>query len=444
MIKNLTLIYLVLLSLGLSGCFVAENSFTGIPPGPWRAVLKVAKPHAVSALSMKRNRSGDLPKKESIKKGELPFVFEVIYENENDFYIEILNGEERIPIKDIQFGKEKHTGKDTILINFPVYDSYIKGYYADGAIEGHWVATNRGNYAIPFTAVFGKNHRFTTLENEPALDVAGKWAVTFDLDEKEPYPAIGEFEQEGNKVTGTFLTETGDYRFLEGTIQGDELFLSCFDGAHAFLFEAKILEDNSLLGTFRSGKHYQTTWSAVKNPDFVLGDPDTLTRLVGDHETVHFEFENPDGKLISLENEAYQGKAKIVQILGTWCPNCRDETRFLVDYLNNNQVDDLAVIALSFEKYREAEKANAAINRYKEHFGMNYEMVYAGYYDKKEAVKSLPMLNRILSYPTLIFLDKNNKVRRIHTGFSGPATSIYNDFVVDFESTVQELINEVN
>jgi hypothetical protein len=29
---------------------------------------------------------------------------------------------------------------------------------------------------------------------------------------------VGEFKQVGQKVTGTFLTTTGDYRFLEGTV----------------------------------------------------------------------------------------------------------------------------------------------------------------------------------------------------------------------------------
>ena len=73
---------------------------------------------------------------------------------------------------------------------------------------------------------------------------------------------------------------------------------------------------------------------------------------------------------------------------------------------------------------------------------MEYDILYGGYYNKKEAAETFPMLNHILSYPTMIFIDRNNKVRRIHTGFSGPATSVYKPFVEDFNSFVDLLINE--
>jgi hypothetical protein len=52
------------------------------------------------------------------------------------------------------------------------------------------------------------------------------------------------------------------------------------------------------------------------------------------------------------------------------------------------------------------------------------------------------MLNQIVSYPTMIFIDKFGEVRRIHTGFSGPATSTYEDFKADFNLFINELLNE--
>ena len=103
-------------------------------------------------------------------------------------------------------------------------------------------------------------------------------------------------------------------------------------------------------------------------------------------------------------------------------------------------MDDLAVIALSFEKHKDKKKANDKIKTYKEKFNMPYEMVLAGPSDKAEAVKALPMLNHILSYPTMIFLDKNNQVKRIHTGFYGPATDEYAGFVKEFDAFVKDLV----
>jgi thiol-disulfide isomerase/thioredoxin len=287
------------------------------------------------------------------------------------------------------------------------------------------------------------NHRFTTLKKPPLMDVTGKWEVRF-ADPDGDFAAIGEFVQDGNRLTGTFLTETGDYRYLEGSVQANKLYLSTFDGAHAFLFEAKIMEDSTMVGSFRSGKHYQVTWQARKNEAFELGDPLELTYLKEGYDKFDFAFPNAEGKMVSLNDDAYKNKVKIIEIIGTWCPNCRDATRFLTQYLEDNPNPDLAVIALSYEKYREEEKAINAIRKYKKHFGFDYEILLAGYYNKKEAAQSLPMLNHILSYPTLIFIDRDEKVRRIHTGFSGPATSEYEAFKTEFESFVTQLLKEPN
>ena len=424
-----------------SGCFVMENPYSGIAPGPWRAVLKL------EYVPITPNPKGEpIPEKvnlkfEEVSQGELPFVFEVIYENENDFYIEIINGEERIEVRDIIFGRDNETGKDTLYANFPVFDSYIRAICEESIIEGEWVVNNRLSYSIPFLARQGRNHRFTPLRKTPIMDISGKWEVEFE-DEDGPFAAIGEFVQNGNHLTGTFLTETGDYRFLEGSVQANKVYLSTFDGAHAFLFEAKILEDSSMIGSFRSGKHYIATWEAKRNPNANLKDPYELTYLKDGYDQFDFAFKNPEGQLIQLTDEAYEGKAKIIQILGTWCPNCRDETNFLMAYLQENKHPDLAVISLAFERYRDEDKAMAALTKYKTHFGFDHEILLAGYYSKDEASAALPMLNRIISYPTLLFLDRENQVQKIHTGFNGPATSKFESFKKEFESDITLLIEK--
>ncbi|MEM9820705.1 MAG: TlpA disulfide reductase family protein [Bacteroidota bacterium] len=420
-----------------------DNTFPTLAPGKWRAVLQIEP-----KISIDNKKAEPLPElmdleMEEVTEGELPFNFEVIYEDDNQFYIEIINGKERIRLKDVQTGHDIRTGKDSFLIHMPVYEAFIRGHFEERVMAGDFVVTNRSApYSIPFIARHGHAHRFTTLKKTPVMDVSGKWEATFGLNEDAPYPAIGEFKQEGNYLTGTFLTETGDYRFLEGTIQENKLYLSCFDGAHAFLFEGKILEDQSMIGSFRSGKHYRTTWEAKKNPDVQLKNPNELTYLLEGYDKISFAFENPEGKVIALDDPAYQDKVKIIQIFGTWCPNCRDETNFLIDYLERNNNPDLAVVALAFEKHRDAGKAKKAIQTYRDHFNIPYEMLHAGYYNKKEAAKALPMLNHILSYPTMIFIDRKDQVRKIHTGFNGPATSKYESFKTEFESFVQQLLKE--
>ncbi|MCB9081640.1 MAG: TlpA family protein disulfide reductase [Lewinellaceae bacterium] len=427
--------------LSASGCFVAENPYSSLPPGIWRAVLKL------DSRPVSQNPKGEpLPDKvnlkfEEVTDGELPFLFEVKYVTPDSFYLEIINGEERIVVTDIHMGRTKYLAKDTFRIDFPVFDSYIHGLYEENVMEGEWVVLNRGdNYRIPFVAKFGQGHRFTTLRKTPAIDLTGRWEVTFGLVEgEEPYPAIADFVQQGNELTGTFMTETGDYRYLEGTVQANKVYLSVFDGSHAFLFEAKIQPDSTLVGSFRSGRHYQTLWQAKRNSAAKLRDPDSITWLKPGMQQFDFQFPNTSGKMVSLSDPAYAGKIKLVQIMGTWCPNCRDETMFLLNFLKEKQNPDLAVIALAFERQTTQEKAFHAINTYRDRLQIPYEVLWAGSSDKAEAAKSLPMLNQIYSFPTLIIVDKENRVRRIHTGFAGPATEAYKSFTQEFSAYIEEL-----
>ena len=423
----------------LQSCLHIEQPHSMLAPGLWRAVLKVEQNFPQAVRTDESGGDPSLIRVDEISQGELPFNFEVIYDSEDEFHIEIINGTERILVDNIIFGLDRSTAKDTITIDFPVYDSYIKGIHHEKVIRGEWVVRSKSNYSIPFVARHGEGHRFTNLKKKPKEDLSGRWAVTFGIDKENPYPAIGDFEQDGNNITGTFMTETGDYRYLDGTVQDNKFYLSCFDGAHAFLFEAKIGDDGKLIGSFKSGNHYSTLWEAQRNPEVTLQDPYDLTYMLDPSETFAFSFLSSDGNQVSLTDPVYEGKAKILQIFGTWCPNCKDETTFLVDHFKNQPTENLAIIGLGFERYADTSQVLNILNRYKEELEIPYELLYAGPAAKKDALKSLPMLNEIISYPTMIFLDKHNRVIKIHTGFSGPATSDFNAFVTEFEKTVVEI-----
>jgi len=436
-------IFLSLLSLFLLlGCLDVGDSFDGPAPGSWRAVLQL-DPDFIT-----NNKKGEpLPEKlnmkfDDINTTQLPFTFDVRYLDNEKIAIDIHNGTEVITVEDIVIGRDRKTAKDTILIDFPIYDSSIKAIYQGNVMAGDWIVHSKDDYRIPFKATFGKNHRFTVNKKDPATDLSGNWKVKF-MDDGEPYMAIGEFKQNGNDLSGTFITETGDYRFLAGTVQADKMYLSCFDGSHAFLFEAKLTDNNTTLrGRFKSGKHYTAFWEATRDPDFKLSDPNTLTYLKEGFDTVAFSFEDTEGNMVSLDDEAYNGKPKVIQIFGTWCPNCRDETEFLMEYLKKHPNPSFEIIALGFEKYKDPVKGRKALKTYKEKFNLPYPLLLAGVSNKTKAAEALPMLNAIISYPTMIFLDKDNKVKQIHTGFSGPATTQYQAFVEEFESNIQNILTD--
>ena len=368
--------------------------------------------------------------------GQLPFTFYLILDSYNAMHIH--NGKEDIKVSEVFFSR------DSVLIRLPVFDSRIKAaIIAPDSLAGSFINDARKDHkVIPFFAGQSSLWRFPPPEKEPMHGVSGRWEVDFVYQDSIHSAAIAEFRQTGVKVEGTFLTPTGDYRYLEGVITEDSLYLSCFDGAHSFLFTAGPDPEDEwkkLRGHFWSGTHWYESWTAVRNPDAQLPSADTLTRLKKGFETLSFAFDNPEGKTISLSNPEYQDKVVIVQIMGTWCPNCRDETQFLVEYLKNNPELPVEVIALAFEVTGEEERIHRNIKRLKENLNIPYEVVYAGQ-ARENAEEKLPMLNKIMSYPTTVFIGRDGKVKRIHTGFSGPATGKrYDAFKADFESFVAEL-----
>lgn len=422
----------------VSGCVAIENPYPKLAPGRWRGVLQV-DPSQSSRLGGKSDQQKERDIQfEEVTEGELPFEFDVIYDTPDSFHLVFINGDEEIIASDILFGLDRRTAKDTLTVTFPLYDSYIEAVCESGVMQGNWVVNYKENYRIPFVAKFGEGYRFTQLRKKPAMDLTGAWAVTFQPGEPDAYPAIAEFVQEGNALTGTFRTETGDYRFLEGTVQANKLYLSCFDGAHAFLFEGKILDDGSLIGSFRSGNHYQSYWTARKDAGFTLADPDDLSKAT-DIQQVQISFPDTKGDTWSSDDPKYSGRPMILQIMGTWCPNCLDETRFLQSYMAEHPEIDLQVVSIAFERYRESEKVLPILERYRQRLDLDWPILWGGYADKAAAGQALPFIDGVRAYPTMIFLDRDHRVQRIHTGFDGPATSKYQQFASDFHNFVNRL-----
>lgn len=437
--KTVTYLFLMTIVIGTYSCLQIDNKFSALPPGPWRGVFKLPLNEAPSAIKIKEETEKEYSYEKNYR--ELPFIFNVVYPKKDSFIIEIINGEEKIIVSDILYALDRSTAKDTLIINFPEYDSYIKAIYEENFIEGAWHVNYKENYSMPFIAYQGNSQRFKVNPIDAEVDMTGQWEVTFDYDKGEDaYPAIGVFTQDEDHLTGTFKTETGDYRFLEGTVSGKKFYLSVFDGAHAFLFEGKETGQDELTGKFYSGKHYESNWIAkrIKSEDANLANPYDLSKSTTD-EAISFSFKNSKGQAVSLDDDQFKGKAKLINVMGTWCPNCRDEANFLKENYQAIQDKGIEVISLAFERYRDEAKSIASIKRYESNMDIPWTMLHAGYYNKSEATEKLPFVDKVISYPTLLFVNKENKIEKIHTGFNGPATSEYLDFKKEFF----EIINTI-
>lgn len=365
---------------------------------------------------------------------QLPFTFEVVAEDSSRYEVYLINGEERLLIDDVQ------VSGDSLYMPMSFFDTQIEARILGSQLEGMFVKNYAEAYRLSFRATHGEDYRFIQTANAEPEDFDGQWEVYFEGDS---LLSVGIFEQQGVQVTGSFLTTTGDYRFLEGNIEGNTMMLSAFDGEHAFLFEARLQDDGSLQGDFWSGKSFHTTFTGVRNPEAELPDANQLTYLKESYDKLAFTFPNLEGEPVSLRDEKYQGKVVIVQLFGTWCPNCMDETKFYADWYRRHQDEDVAIIGLAYEQKDDFDYASRRVRKMINKLDVGYDFLIAGISDKEAAAKTLPMLNRVMSFPTSIFIDKKGQVRSIHTGFSGPGTGIYYErFVEDFNILMDKLLAE--
>jgi thiol-disulfide isomerase/thioredoxin len=206
------------------------------------------------------------------------------------------------------------------------------------------------------------------------------------------------------------------------------------------LFKAKS-KNGKLSGQFYSGNHWQEPWEAVRNDNFYLRNPDSLT-WVKEGIPVAFNFPDLKGERVSLNDAKFKNKIKIIQVMGTWCPNCLDESRFLSEIIEEFP-SQIEVVALAFEKGKDAEKWKERINDFQSEIGThaNYTYLLAGRASKKEASEALPFLNHVMSFPTMVVLNQNDEVVYVHTGFNGPGTgSVYNEFTKGFRQLINDVI----
>lgn len=342
----------------------------------------------------------------------------------------LVNGSERIPIPKVSFQD------NTLILDIDHYDSRIEMKLVDGALDGEW--TKRRGLDKWSTLKLSASPNTANGKLQSAKPFVGRWQVGFSSSDD---PAVAVFTVDGDRVAGTFLTTTGDYRFLDGGVRNGKLELSCFDGGHAFLFRAEMTKDGSLAGDFWSSNTWHETWTAKKNPKASLPDSFTQTISPDGSNANSLRFPDLQGELTSINDPKFAGKARIIYVFGSWCPNCHDAAAYFAELQDKYGKQGLSILGLAFELTGEFERDVKQVQIYSKRHGVSYPVLIAGLSDKKEASKALPILDRVRSYPTTIFMDRNNQIRAVHTGFSGPATgNEYDELKSKFETIIEGLL----
>ncbi|MFQ5720409.1 MAG: TlpA disulfide reductase family protein, partial [Acidobacteriota bacterium] len=376
-----------------------------------------------------------------------------------------INGEEKVPFTTVD------SVEDHFVLRLDGYDSEIVARLdaATGELRGEWSKTiPEGRSRLPFVARRGQSFRFEppagsedagghrpqaaaaigrtrTPAPEDPDPLSGAWDAVF-TDEDGTEPARAEFSLDGTHLTGTFLTPTGDYRFLDGDFIDARLRLSAFDGGHVFLFHARLAEDGSLAGDFWSRDRYHATWTARRaaaDDPAALADPAAAVNLVDGARTLRFDFPDLDGHRVASTDPRFAGKVVLVVLFGSWCPNCNDEAPALARWDRIYRDRGLAIVGLAYEFTGDVERDRTFVRKYARRHGIRFPLLLAGVSDKEAAGKTLPDLSRVAAYPTTIFIGRDGTVRHIHSGFAGPATGEHHTrLLARLQGWIEELLAE--
>ncbi len=271
--------------------------------------------------------------------------------------------------------------------------------------------------------------------DSPRYPLAERYDLRMRAGKENEVHAVGEFfTHSSGEIRGSILTQTGDYRYLAGNRYGNRIFLSTFDGVHCYTFTMELQRDGSLSGTHFSGASYREDFSGTPNPDASLDNPYAITTATQASLDLTLP-EYASGEPVRIVTG--QGKVTLIQVMGSWCPNCLDESAFFKELA---ALDGLEVYALAFERSADREAAKPAIARVASYLDLPYPILFAGRAERGAVEKVLPIEN-FISYPTYLLYDRQGRLIEVHAGFSGPATSGWKAYSEGMYATLQELLD---
>ena len=370
---------------------------------------------------------------------EIVFSFE-LHKHIKQPVVYIINGKERIKVDSVRMTA------DSIIIKMPLFESYFKAAMNKNIWTGVWFKeTSKGTQQMPFTARPTAT-RFPLSNGAATISITGRWEADFASDSGKAINAVAEFQQQGNTLNGSFLTTTGDYRYLSGIVTGKQLKLSTFDGSHAFLFTADITGKNKIInGKFYSGKTFVDQWTAERKSSAVVPPNASAMYLKPGETSLNFRFPDLDSNLISINDERFKNKVVVIQLMGSWCPNCMDETAFLSDYYKANKNRGVEVLGLAYEYSSNFARAKQGLLKFRNRLNVQYPLLFTGVTvsDEQRTEKTLPQVTPIKVFPSLIIIDKKGVVRKLDNGFYGPGTGIhYEQYKKEFNETINQLLSE--
>lgn len=356
---------------------------------------------------------------------------------------------------------------ETLILKAEHYLTTITAKLVDGQLTGDTVLQGPG-YGLKFD-FHARRHIDTavgaTTQAVPAI--AGEWILPLNAPSSKGEHAFRfVVEQHGADAAASILRIDGDTGAYSGTYQDGKWLLSHFDGHRPGVIEItpqtdgtlRVVDHNealigALLGTERSGYGDEQRASAL-TPTYTAYRPE-LARSRGlplpddfvahttardPNETFTFNFPDADGHLISNDDPRFKGKVVLAIVTGTWCPNCHDEAKYLVQPDKKYHRRGLAIVALDFEEPEQQEglqRERAFVRQY----GVKYTYLIAG--APSDMWAKIPQLTNLNTWPATIFVGRDGKIKAVHSGFASPASGAYHtDLQKEFSQRIEQLLAE--
>lgn len=364
---------------------------------------------------------------------KIPFLME-IESNSSGLTAKIYNGKEIVPLDNLKFDEK------TSRLHVPLqsFEQSLELELKKNKLVGFHVRHNKNpEVKTPIIGEKGTTERFPETKALPkaSLDLTGRWKVELK-DEGSTSTGIVVFTQNKNKLDGSILTPTGDYRYFSGYVSGRSFVAASFDGVFNYLYKGEV-KDGKLRSELLA--NYKTVITGERNNKATLPDAYKQTEL----PFLEFSFPDLEGKTVSLADERFKNRPVIVQFFGTWCPNCIDELNFLVPWYKENSKKGIEVVALAFERSLDEKASLRQLKKIRSKKEVPYPILIAGLSADVKPADKIKGLKNFISFPTTIFLNRKHEVVKVHAGFTGPGTGeFYEQWKNEFYQTVSELLSE--
>ena len=351
------------------------------------------------------------------------------------------NGKEHVSSTDGSFDGKR------LVLNFASYAKRLDARLtADGTLEGVYGPTAPGSTVPPYIFHAHRVAARKTATPEKAPDIAGLWIVPAQSEKAGEKAWRLIVSQSGVQFAAVILRVDGDTGALTGTWSNGKVLLSHFDGARPSVIELSPAADGNLHLLLRSRSGADVTLSAYRSlqarsrglPE--AADPALHTKVRDPQQPFQFSFPDLNGHTVSSTDRRFRGKVLVVDIGGSWCPNCHDEAPFLESLYKKYRARGLEIVTLSFEEPEQL--ANPVqLRAFTQQFGLTYTVLLAGTPDQLHM--RLPQAVGLDAYPTTFFVGRDGRVRAVHAGFAAPATGVFNtNLKKDFTTRIEQLLAE--